>query len=286
MNVCSGRRCRVMIACVTFETAKVADPVRYYECNKVHILHYTKKDAPKRNVYQEFYDETCRLIREQNGDSVTIEGHNGSVSNFSRVLTSILSIIESEQRMGLCDIFINISAGSPEYSAAAAIAAMMSENVLPFSVNSKEYSISSEEEIRSAYYSNGRPVGLTVSTYEPRAMPKYTIEKPPEHLVRALRVLNDLNEGRCRTKSTNIVPILREKGIWFREGGGSSGKQSDAVNYHRDFVSKWLANGWVEKDDLRKRLILTDEGRNVIETFYHDVPERGDVSVDSESAKF
>ena len=34
MSVCSGRRCRVMIACVTFETAKVADPVKFYECNR------------------------------------------------------------------------------------------------------------------------------------------------------------------------------------------------------------------------------------------------------------
>ena len=268
MKYGSGKRSRVMIACVTFETAKVADPVRYYECNKVHILHYTKKDAPKVNVYQEFYDETCRLIREQNGESVVIEGHNGSVSNFSRVLTSILSIIESEQRGGLCDIFINISAGSPEYSAAAAIAAMMSENVLPFSVNSKEYSISTEEGIRLAYYSEGRPVGLTVSTYEPRAMPKYVIDKPPEHLVRALRILDELNECKAKTKSSNIAPILRERGIWIRDDTDQSNKQSDAVNYHRDFVSKWLDRGWVVKDDLRKRLILTDEGRNVIDTFY------------------
>ena len=268
MPVCSGRRCRVMIACVTFETAKVADPVKFYECNRVHILHYTKEGAPRRNVYREFYDETCRLIHEQNGDCIEIEEHNGSVSNFSRVLASILAIIETEQKKGLCDIFINISAGSPEYSAAAAIAAMMSENVIPFSVNSKAYSVASEEDIRKAYYIDGRPVGLTVSTYDPRAMPKYSIDKPPEHLVRGLRILHQRNEGKLRSKSTNIVPILKEKGLWFRDESESDRKQSDAVNFHRDFVSKWLERGWVVKDELRKKFVLTDEGVNIIETFY------------------
>jgi len=271
MSSRSGKRRRVMVACVTFETAKVADPVRFYECNRVHILHYTKEGAPRRNVYREFYDETCRLIREQNGDSIEIEEHNGSVSNFQLVLTSLLSIIEGEQAEGPCDIFVNISAGSPEFSAAATIASMMSEDVTPFSVNSKEYSVRTEEDIRRAYYIDGRPVGLTVSTYEPRVMPKYTIGKPPEHLVRGLRVLHDLNTNRSRSKSSNIVPILKGCGIWFRDDTASDRKQSDAVNYHRDFVSKWLERGWVVKDDLRKRYVLTDEGINVISTFYKDV---------------
>ena len=268
MQYCSGRRCRVMIACVTFETSKVADPVRYYACNRVHILHYTKENAPRRNVYREFYDETCRLIREQNGKDIEIEEHNGSVSNFSKVLTTILSIIEDEQRKGLCDIYVNISAGSPEYSAAAAIASMMHENVLPFSVNTKEYSISSEEDIRNAYYIDDRPVGLTVSTYDPRAMPKYHIEKPPEHLVRGLRILHELNESKSKSKSSNIVPLLKNEGLWFRDDIDNNRKQSDAVNFHRDFVTRWLEEGWVVKDDLRKRYVLTEEGLNIISTFY------------------
>lgn len=268
MGYDTGRRTRVMIACVTFETAKVAEPVRFYQCDKVHILHYTKEDAPRKNVYREFYDETCRLIRENNGDSIVIEEHNGSLSNFQRVLSSVLSIIEGEQAIGPCDIFVNISAGSPEYSAAAAVASMMSENVIPFSVNSKEYSISSEDDIRRAYYIDDRPVGLTVSTYDPRVMSKYTIDKPPEHLVRGLRILNDLNENKAKSKSSNIVPLLKERGLWYRDETDSDKKQSDAVNFHRDFVSKWVDRGWVMKDGLRKRYVLTDEGRNIISTFY------------------
>ena len=273
----SGRKRRVMIACVTFETCKVTDPVKYYGCETVHIIHYVKASSPKKSVFSDFYDRVCDIIRSENGDSVEIVEHVGSVSDFSRMLSTVLSIIEKEQSEGDCDIFVNISAGSPEYSAASAIAAMMSENVLPFSVNSREYSVSTDEEIIRAYYRDGKPVGLTSATYDPRKMPKYSIDKPPEHLIRGLRVLKELNDSKKRAKSTDIIPILKERGIWFRENSVGSGKQSDTVNFHRDYVSKWLENGWVYKDTLRKRFFLTDEGENMIKTFY--VLENGDVSM-------
>ena len=58
----SGRKKRVMIACVTFETVKVTDPVRYYECSKVHIIHYTKETSDKKTMFSEFYDRVCEMI--------------------------------------------------------------------------------------------------------------------------------------------------------------------------------------------------------------------------------
>lgn len=264
----SGKKIRVMICCVTFETAKVADPVRYYDCNRVHIIHYIKDDTEKNNVYREFYDETCRLIKESNGEGIEIIEHNDSVSDFSRMLALILSIIETEQSEGECDMFVNISAGSSEYSAAAAIGSMMSQNVLPFTVNALKYTIENDDDVRKVFYREGRPVGLTASTREPRKMPKYTIEKPKEHLVKGLRVLHEMNQKRSKVKSSHIVPILKEKGMWHRDP--SPVKQSDAVNFRRDFVEKWENQGWVQKDELRKRYVLTDQGENIIRTFYID----------------
>ncbi len=166
----SGRKKRVMIACVTFETVKVTDPVRYYECSKVHIIHYTKETSDKKTMFSEFYDRVCEIIRENDPKAEIVE-HNGSVNNFTGMLSVILSIIEQEQKEGDCEIFVNISAGSPEYSAAAAISSMMSEGVIPFSVNSRSYSVQSEEEIREAYYKDNVPVGLTSETYDPACSP-------------------------------------------------------------------------------------------------------------------
>jgi hypothetical protein len=69
---------------------------------------------------------------------------------------------------------------------------------------------------------------------------------------------------------------LKEKGLWRRLGenmdqyGNMRPEKGDSVYYHRDYVSKWISNGWVEKDDFYKRYVLTDEGRRIIETFYTD----------------
>lgn len=264
----SGRKKRVMIACVTFETCKVTDPVTYYNCERVHIIHYVKESSPKKSVFAEFYDRVCEIIHEENGGAVEIVEHTGSVSDFTRMLSTVLAIIEEEQSEGECDIFVNISAGSPEYSAAAAIASMMSVNVLPFSVMSNGYSVSSDEEIRKAYYRDDKPVGLTSATWPPRKLPKYTIDKPPEHLIRGLRVLQEMNDRKMRTKSSDIIPVLKEKGIWVRDSASNRKKQSDATNFRRDYAEKWLENGWVYKDSLQSKFFLTEEGKNMINTFY------------------
>ena len=263
----SGRERAVMIACVTFETVKVTDPVRFYRCDRVHIIHYVK-NTQKRSVFQEFYDRVCETILDDNRNVEIVEHSRESVNDFSLMLSRVLSIIEQEQAEGDCRIYVNISSGSPDYTAAAAIGSMMSENVIPFTVNSKGYSIGTEDEIRSAYYRDGRPVGLTSETYPPKALPTYAIDKPPEHLVKGLRVLRDLNSKKQRSKSSGIVPVLKDKGIWFREEPDYNQKQSDAVQYHRDFVSKWVERGWVVKNELTKKYEVTEEGEIILDTFY------------------
>ena len=263
----SGRERIVMIACVTFETVKVSDPVKYYRCDRVHIIHYVK-ETQKRTVFQEFYDQVCDTIRKENGDVEIVEHSKESVNDFGLMLSRVLSIIEQEQREGGCRIYVNISSGSPDYTAAAAIGSMMSDNVIPFSVNSKGYSVGTEERIRDAYFRDGKPVGLTSETYPPRALPVYAIDKPPEHLVRGLRVLRDMNSRKLKSKSSGIVPVLKEKGIWYRDENDSNPKQSDAVQYHRDYIAKWMERGWVTKNGLTKRYEVTDEGEMILDTFY------------------
>ena len=258
-----------MIACVTFETVKVTDPVRYYKCDRVHIIHYVK-ETQKKSVFQEFYDHVCETIQKENAGVEIVEHSKESVSDFGLMLSRVLSIIEDEQKEGDCRIYVNISSGSPDYTAAAAIGSMMSKNVIPFTVNSKDYSVGTEEKIRAAYFKDGKPVGLTSETYFPKALPVYDIEKPPKHLVRGLRVLNDMNARKLKSKSSGIVPVLKERGIWFRDEPDTNKKQSDAVQYHRDFVSKWTERGWVRKNELTKKYEITTEGEMILDTFYKE----------------
>ena len=270
-----------MISCVTFETVKISDPVIYYDATKAHLIHYIREDldASRKQVYTDFYDKVCENIR-SGGRNVTIEEHNEVVSDFSKMLMTILKIIDSERKKGDCDIFVNISAGSSEYAAAATIASMMSKDVVPFTVGTNTFTISSEEDIKRMYYVDDSPMGLTSSTREPKVLPVYAIDRPPEHLVRGLRVLEKEINDKHSTSSSKMGPLLKKEKIWLRDDNCKKGreKQSIAVNYHRDFMSKWEELGWVEKDKLRKKYIITEKGMNVMNTFYvGDDDGQGDV---------
>lgn len=274
----SGRKKRIMIACVTFETSKVVEPILYYEINKAHIIHYIKDpDSESGRIYGSFCDRVVELLEERSPLHVEIVKHNERVSDFSVMLRTVLSIIMAERAESPdCEIYVNISAGTPEYAAASAIASMMVPKTIPFSVGTKEYTVP-QEQIPSIYFVDGKPVGLTKSTYDPRSLPSYVIEMPEEHLVKGLRILDSRNAQNLSVTSGKMVAALKEAGLWYRDIGSrddskkaSSQRQTEAVYYQRDFISKWVENGWAEKDQRRSRYVLTDEGRNIIGTFYVD----------------
>ena len=263
----SGREKRVMIACVTFETAKVTEPALYYEAERVHLIHYVR-DKDKNSVYTDFYDRVCEILSEKR-PGIEIVEHNSKVTNFSEMLKEVLNIIMSEDKDS--KIFVNISAGSPEYAAAAAIASMMSPGTVPFSVGTQEYTVS-DDKIREIYYENDRPVGLTKSTYEPRSLPVYEIERPKKHLVKGLRILKNRLDSKQPTSAKYMIRALKDEGVWFREVTSkdvSKTGQTEAVYYHRDFVKPWQDLNWVTNDEIFKnRLELTEEGERMISTFY------------------
>lgn len=275
----SGRKKRIMIACVTFETTKVTDPVLFYEINRAHIIHYVRDPTSQsNNVYQEFYDRVKEIIEEQSPRPVDIVEHIEKVTDFSIMLRTVLDIIQSEHDSisssgEECEIYVNISSGGSEYAAAAAIASMMVPGTIPFSVGTKEYTVDTEG-IRRNYFVDDKPVGLTKSTYDPRQLPSYSIQIPEERLVRGLRILDQRNADRLSVTSGKMIAALKEAGLWYRDtetsdpNRKSTQRQTEAVYYQRDFIWKWLDNGWVKKDDLNSKYILTNEGRNIISTFY------------------
>ena len=273
----SGRKKRIMVACVTIETSKVVEPALYYEINKAHIIHYVKDpDSESGKIYDSFRRRVCERLESESPREVEIVEHNERVSDFSVMLRTVLSIIQMENsgEEG-CEIYVNISSGAPEYAAAATVASMMVPGTIPFSVNTKEYTVSTDR-IRDVYFVDDQPVGMTKTTYPPRTMPIYAINIPEEHLVRGLRILGHRNEAKLSVTSGRMVEALKEAGLWYRDTESddpdrkANQRQTEAVYYQRDFISKWLKNGWIVKDDLRNRYILTESGTTVIGTFYTD----------------
>ena len=278
----SGRKPRIMIACVTFETVKVAEPVDFYQANKVYLIHHSSTKYP---IYLEFYNRTCEMIRESNGDKVEIIEMDEKVWEFGSMLRTIVGIIDRENReSGECDIYVNISSGSPEYSAAATIGSMMYSNVTPFAVPVKDSTVD-DEQVRECYFrkvvdENGIerdiPVGLAASIKDPVKIPHYHIKKPPEVLVRGLRIYYKYAGDGPKTKRVTAPMVIRdleERGMWDHPTEGKDKNKIDASNavyFHREFIERWVKHQWIVRDDTGKRYMLTDEGKRMIETFYTD----------------
>ena len=264
----SGRKERVVISCVTFEVAKVVDPIEYYEATKVHLLHYVK-NKDEESIYKEFYDEVERRLKADSPRMKIIE-HNCTVYNFSEVMRTVLCIIQSEIKEcnGNLDVYVNISAGTSEYSAAALIASMMNKDVaLPFTVSTDRYQVP-EEMIRKVYYDGDTPVGLTKTTHEPNAVSAYPIASPPEDKVLALKVLKD-QIAKNDTCAATMMALLSEQNIMepYEKRDNGKPQQKAIMKYQRNFVDYWIGNGWVEKVSKRKS-VITKLGDDVLNVFY------------------
>ncbi|MBR2254414.1 MAG: hypothetical protein IJ856_01125 [Candidatus Methanomethylophilaceae archaeon] len=271
----SGKKKRVMIACVTFETAKVVNPVMFYEVNKVHIIHYIRDPlAESSKIYLSFYDRVVDVIRERSPLDIEIVEHIEKVSDFSAMLRTVLKIIQDERAEDDgSEVYVNISSGSSEYAAASAIASMMVPGTIPFSVGTKQYTVATED-IPKVYFENGLPVGLTKDTYDPKTIHSYSIAIPDEVLVRGLRVLEERNRDGLQVTGPKMIESLKEKGIWYRKTEVSDPEKkarqrlTEAVYYQRDFVDNWSANGWVAKNSRTGKYEVTEEGRAVLGIFY------------------
>jgi hypothetical protein len=261
-----------MIACVTFETTKITDPAKYYEATKIHIIH-SASEKNQDSVYWDFYNHVCDVLRENRNDIVIVDQNMSRVSDFALMLKTVLNIIEKEKEHDPdCDIYVNISAGTSEYAAAAAIASMMDPGTILFSVGTAKYMVP-EDKVKDYFYRAGKPVGLTDKTKEPSRLASYYIQKPDRNLVCGLRVLSIRTENNKSTKGPEMIFVLKENGLWYRETGfdrpGSDTKgQGEAVYYHRYYVEKWLKERWIVKNEFRKRYELTPLGRNIIDTFH------------------
>lgn len=273
----SGRRERIMISCVTFETVKITDPIKFYDPTKVHLIHYVRDpSSEKGKIYTEFYDRVCEIIKENAAAPIEIIEHIEKVNDFTAMLRAVLQIIEKERsNEEPSDIFVNISAGTSEFAAAAAIASMMMPGTIPFSVRTIEYKV---KNVKDTFYENGKPIGQSRSVKDPKCLPKYTMPIPDRNLVLGLRILDDMNTKKRLPKGPDMIKILKEKDLWRRETEEDTSKnehdakakvtRSDSVYYFRDYISKWLSEDWVYKDEFKKRYFLTDKGKIVLGTFY------------------
>jgi len=256
-----------------FETTKVLDPIKYYDATRAHLIYYSHApNEEKGKMYREFL-ERVKLLVERDLPKAEVFLHENNVFDFQIMIKTVLELIASERATYPgSDIYVNISAGTPEYTAAAAIASMMVSNVTPFSVTTSEYTVG-DEKLKEAYYSEGEPVGLTKNIGEIIPIQRFEIVPPDKILVCALRTYsNMLSSG--EGSASKMISALSKNDLWRRDKSKDKNnskeevENSNKVFFQRNYKDKWIENGWIKKDYLTKKYKITDEGKTILDTFY------------------
>lgn len=247
---------RVIICCVSFETVKVLDPIRYYRADRVHIIHSGKK-AP----YIHFFNHVRNVIE---SEGIECEDHDIYYANFTDVMKTVRAIIIKEKEEGN-HVHVNVGAGPQIYSSAAMVASMM-EGAVPFNAPTEEFSVKDPEKV---FFKDGKPVGNASKVKDPVEIPTFEVKAPDPDLIKGLRIWLDVTSKYRSLSTTEVMKELEENGlledIWDDERRKKR-SQSALMRYRRNFQDKWEELGWIEKDS-RGKYSITEQGRMMLEIF-------------------
>ncbi|MGQ9583180.1 MAG: HFX_2341 family transcriptional regulator domain-containing protein [Thermoplasmatota archaeon] len=243
---------RVVVACVTFETAMVVKPAQFYRADRVYLLHQAL-----RSPYSDFLREVRSQLECPGRECECVRVN---INSFRDAMRAIVRIIRKERGEGN-HVYVNISAGPNVFGAAALVACGM-EGAIPFTVGVREYTIKDPQ----VYFANGRPVGLAKDVYDPSPLPELEIRAPLPELVRGLSVLGKMVEQKALMSASSIVKRLEREGLMSNvldERGRVT--QGAVMRYRRRFLEHWLRSGWVA--GAGRSLEITELGRSVLDIF-------------------
>lgn len=283
---------RIVISCVTFDTVKITDPIEYYDATKAYLLHYSNEGS----TYSEYFNRVLEILdgrfdtavrkytgrRESAGEEIIdfgkkpigsdsgmkkvkklmIKDVNEPVYDFQKMLKTIFSIMTEERATdpkSKNPIYVNISAGTSEFSAAALIASMMFENVVVFSVFTKEHTIRDDD--RKLYYDEkGKFIGLSKAVKDPSPINSFSIPRPDKNEILSLRLYCEENFS----SATKMIKALKSKGLW---GPPDGDLPNEKMHFQRQFIDKWMNDGLIRRER-RGKYSLTEHGEFAIKTYY------------------
>ena len=268
----SGRKDRVMISCAAFDVPAVVRPIAFYETRRVHLLSGTDETDERNHILTEFRDE---IISQINDDGYArVEEYRTDVHNYKKIMRTLLTIVrdEMDETNGKVEIFVNISSGTPEYSAAAMLICMQNRLLTPFTVRTREYSIK-PDDLKKMLYKKGKPLGQTSEIYDPVAISTCNPDIQDSELVTCLGVMKELSETKKTAVYEDIINSLISEGAWRYVPDSKRGRSDDLqkarMHLKRHFLEPMERKGWLRQDSLnKKRYYITDEGDNIIEIYY------------------
>lgn len=288
---------RVVVSCVTTEVVKVVDPAVSIRADRIHLLNYVKRsregnpsEMARERLYDTVYEENVKRLKE--ADIEIVEHRDVRPYKFDECFHAIYDILTEEKRTGSA-LYVNVSAGSPEYAAAASIASMMIDGVSLFSVGAKasSYTVPFDKQLDLLTH-DGEIVGTAFEVYEPIGIDPFPLPTPDVESLKAMKVFASIPEA--TRSNVNVIRELMRRGMWrFSQEDGLKGttlemeesgehrtrleeykkrQRKEAVLYQRGYIDVWKKQqGWIEKSRAHpKRYCLTDKGKRYVNIFCSD----------------
>ena len=255
----SGRREIVMIFCANPLSRLYLAPLAHYRPDIVHAFIGNGDDAVS-TVARGVFSSTKKEI----GACDVIE-HSIDTSDYNTVLGEIIDITTGLQREygEDLDIFINITSGTPEFAAAGMFASMLPLSVTAFKMD-VDCTMSAEELSGIFERING---SVDVSAFERVTCLKNDV--PDDEMIAFLSVVRDLLRHTKYPKERDIINALKNADAWTYDPDKKSGRgrtdleEKEERYLERNYISKALENGWLEKPSPRT-MRLTRSGEAYI----------------------
>jgi len=262
----SGRRESVMLFCISPISKVYLEPIGHYEPDIIHVF-VDNRDSPLSELSRKVYGSSVSGI-----SCTKIIEHEVDVSDYNEVLGYIIDIMNGLGREygSDLDIFINISSGTPEFSAAAMFASMLSKNAVAFKVET-DLGMTAEEI--------GKIIGgidASVRVSEPERVSGLRNDSPDQEMIVFLGIVDKLLRESRYPKYRRIIDGLKDAGEWSydpdrKSGYGRTSLEEKEERYlKRHYIAIALENGWLEKPSDRT-IRLTDSGRAYLSVYRPEI---------------
>ena len=256
-----------MVACVVTEVSAVAEPVKFYETDRVYLIHYIREDNnPRYQIYKEFYDEVVRMIKELRPSAEIIEVSE-PVYYYHDMLRTVLGIYDKEKEAtgGNMDMYVNLTTGRAEYAAAAMMASMLHNDVIAFTVRAEEKMLT-PEQYRQVFYDGDRPVGQYRTVKDPIRVQTFDPSILDGDFLDYLVAIDEVNAKIRKPLIRDYIDKLESEGLWDYAPDQKKTKTPDEQKKRMQF-SRCVTGPLIDKGFIlaakgtRGRFELTEAGQ-------------------------
>lgn len=238
-------RRRIHIVPVGFEIDRVIEPLIRFKADKVWLVVEENVENGEANYH---YQEIKRKLEEL---EISFEERRCQFRALFELLNEYRIIIEKEHEN---EIFINVSTGNKIEAIAGMMAAMMFQSekvsVTPYYIIPEKYEIKPKEKEQ-----------FTSGFKDIIQLPTYTIERPKEHLIAALKIIQ---ENGTSSKKQLIELFVRKALIVIERSNHSESAKHSQLN--KKFLDPLNEKKFIEITGKGRsaRIKISVDGENIL----------------------